>query len=345
MGGGKQAAGSVASATIYTAGRVTTNALAWTQSLAAMAIQVAAMKWLMDKQTSQYDKISKKQISYLEEAVDQFMVMLENQIVPMMQDAYPDVPQAAEYTPVDPELLAYNTFVSNLKNQEKGYEMIAAMNNTARLNYRARLYLLSPLAVECVNLEGVQIKAMMQGKASNDDIMEIFESVDDNALATGRIGNMGRQTAAALGVTRMRLQAAGREALHAHLAGLNANVAPIAAEARLEDYFLKPQNVLGFAIQQMELIQQSTQNLYNTKAQKPPYRMGIIKAKMNAMMAQLQLLANRGNLVNQFVPNTAAVFGPMIQNFLSQFQDQTRVDRAAEWAHPAGPEQAPVGDI
>lgn len=345
MGGGKQAAGSVAAATIYTAGRVATNAVAWAESLIAVGIQVAAMKWMLNKQKKSYDEISTKQIRYLEDAVDQFMLMVNNELIPAIPGAYPEVPKAAEYVPVDVDSMTFQTFMSDLNSTRQGHTMIEALNNSIRNNYRARLFLLSPTILDALTKEAAQIHSLLDGCAPNSDIMEVFTDVNDNALATGRIGNMAGMTAAALGITKLRLQAAGRDALHRHLQGLNANVSPISAEARLAEYFVKPENKIGFALQQGQLIQNSMQNLFNTMAQKPPARKAIITAKMQAAMAKLQLEANRGNLVNHYVPNYAGLFGPAIQSFMSQFQTPTQVDKAAEWAHPAGPEQAPVGDI
>lgn len=345
MGGGKQAAGSVAAATIYTAGRVTTNALAWAESLVAVGIQVAAMKWMLDKQKKSYDEISTKQIRFLEDAVDQFMLMVNNELIPAIPDAFPDVPKAAEYVPVNVDDLTYQSFMTDLNATRPGYMMIEALNTSVRNNYRARLFLLSPTILDALAKEAAQVHQLLDGCLDNSDIMEVFCDVNDNALATGRIGNMAGMTAAALGATKLRMQAAGREALHRHLQGLNANVSPLTAEARLTEYFVKPENKVGFAIQQGQLIQNSLQNLFNTMAQKPPARRAIITAKMQAAMAKLQLEANRGNLVNHYVPNYAGLFGPAMQSFMAQFQQPTKVDKAAEWAHPAGPEQAPVGDI
>lgn len=345
MGGGKQAAGSVAAATIYTLGRTTTNALAWAESLVAIGIQVAAMKWMLDKQKRSYDEISNKQIKYLEDAVDHFMLMVNTELIPAIPGAFPEVPQAAEYVPVNVDDITFQTFTADLNATRQGALMIDALNTTVRNNYRARLFLLSPTILGALAREADQINSLLDGCADNSDIMEIFTDVNDNALATGRIGNMAGMTAAALGATRMRLQAAGREALHRHLQGLNVNVSPISAEARLSEYFSKPENKVGFAIQQGQLIQNSMQNLFNTMAQKPPARKAVITAKMQAAMAKLQLEANRGNLVNHYVPNYAGIFGPAMQSFMSNFQQHTQVDRAAEWAHPAGPDATPLADI
>lgn len=336
FGSGYAVAGShVAAAGIYSAARLGSNALSWAKSLAAITLQAGVMYKLMDKQKQSYDKISKQQIAYLEEAVHQYVLSINNDLIPKMEEAYPDVPIAAEFVPVNPAKLTFDTLVQNLENQPKGFEMIEAMNNYHRLSYRSRLFFLSPLAIECISLEGVQIKALLQGKIPNDDVMEVFTDIADNAFATGRMGNMGRQTAAALGITKLRLQAGGREALHNHLQSLNANVSPIAGEARLEDYFQKPANMLAFALQQQELIQNSLQNLNNTRAQKPPHKLAELQAKMQMTMARLQLLANRGNLVNQYVPNFAGIFGPSFQTFMSQFQNQN--DRASEFAPAEGP--------
>lgn len=345
MGGGKQAAGAVAAATIYTSGRTVTNSLAWAQSLVAIGIQVAAMKWMLDKQKKSYDEIAKKQINYLEDAVDQFMLFVDTQLVPAIPDALPEVPRAAEYVPTDPDDLTYRNFIANINSTPQGTMMIDAINTSARNNYRARLFLLSPTILDALVKEAGQINDLLDGRIPQSDVMEAFTDVADNALATGRIGNMGSMTAAALGVSQLRLQAAGREALHRHLQGLNTNVSPVASEARLEEFFIKPENAVGFAIQQGQLIQNSMQNLFNTMAQKPPARKAIITAKMQAAMAKLQLEANRGNLVNHYVPNYAGIFGPAMQSFMSQFEKKTDVDTAATWAHPAGPDVTPVSDI
>jgi hypothetical protein len=340
MGGGKsQAAGSVAAATIYTGGRITTNALAWVQSLAVAGLQVAALKALLDRQKGHYDDIANQQIGFVEQAVNDYLLTLNNDLLPSFPDAFPDVPQAAPYVPVDVQLVGFNQMVENLANIAKTEEYTVRVNHLARYNYLARMAILSPGFLNNIQQAAYQIGDLLHGRMPTGDVVEILTSQAEQDCLTGRIGASHKTTHRNLGISRLRAQAVGRNELAKHAQMLNNDVSPISAEATIHQQMISPANRLALAIQESQLIQQSLQNIYNTAAQKAPYKLAQVNAKMQAAIARLTYSANKGNMVNQFVPNYAAVFGPALQSLTGSLMTD-KVDKAGEWQHPAGPEQA-----
>lgn len=338
MGGKAQAAGIVAASGIYTGGRITTNALAWAQSLAVAALQIAALKAMLDKQKGAYDDIANKQVGYVEQAINQYMLDLNNNLIPTFQDAYPDVPQAAPYTPVDTSAVVFNQMVENITNMPKTEEYMLRANHIQRTNYLTRLAFFSPGFLSNVQSAAYQITDLMAGKLSTEDAIEVLTDEAEQAAMLGRLGNCGKTTRRSLGISRMRSQKAGRDELTAHIGMVNA-FSPLNGEVTFEQQMIRPENRMALALQESQLLQNSLQNIYNTAAQKPPYKLAELQAKMSAAIARLTYFANRGNLASQFVPNYAAVFGPAIQSALGSLGAVGYNNKADTTTHPAGPEQ------
>ncbi len=107
----------------------------------------------------------------------------------------------------------------------------------------------------------------------------------------------------------------------------------------MHELMLKPEYRIGFALQTNQLIQQSLQNVYNAAAQKPPAKLAELQAKLAKLQTVLVYSANKANMTNQFVPNYAAAFQPMLNSLFSGMQRRTEPEKAANYSHPAGPEQ------
>ena len=78
---------------------------------------------------------------------------------------------------------------------------------------------------------------------------------------------------------------------------------------------------VGLALTQAQLIQNSLQNKNNQLAQKDPHLMAELRVKMDRLLLKLQHEANKGTLVNQFVPNYAAILQPQIQSIAQAIGD------------------------
>lgn len=318
---GKSATSGVAAAGIYSSARIATNTLSWVKSALVVAAQSALLKSLLDKQKSAYDDISNRQIQYVERALNDYILTINNDLLPTFKAAFPEVPQAIPYTPVDAAQITFDAMVQNIANLPKTSEYVQQVNYLHRSNYIARLVQLSPGFLTNVQTAALTIKNLLEGTLPVGDIIEITTDSAEAAAMTGRIGST-RFTARALGLSRLRMQAVGRAALVEHLAMLNAHVSPVAAEVTLDQQMIQPANRLSLALQQAQLIQNSLQNIANTAAQKPPHLLAELQTKLQTTIARLNLEANKGNMVNQFVPNYAAVLGPAMNNVLEGLNKQ-----------------------
>lgn len=322
MGKAASAAGSIATAGTYVGGRIATNTLSWVKTGLVVAAQAALLKALLDKQKHSYDDISSKQIGYVERALNEYILDVNNNLLPTFKNAYPDVPQAIAYEPVVPELMVFDQMVENIRNLPKTSEYIQQVNYLHRANFVARMVQLSPDFLTNVRLTSYQIRDLLEGRLPVGDVVEVMTDTAEMAALTGRIGAGYKTTARNLGISRLRMQAAGRAAFVEHLAMLNRDVSPISSEASLDQQMISPTNRMNLALQQAQLIQNSLQNAANIAAQKSPHLLAELQTKLQTTIARLQFSANKGNMVNQFVPNYAAVLGPAMNNVLDGINKQ-----------------------
>jgi hypothetical protein len=119
--GGKSAAGTVAAAGIYTGGRIATNALTIGQAFLVAGAQIAAMKWMIDKQQNMWDHVAAKQINCVEVALNEFVLAIDA-LMPLFKEAYPDVPVAARFVKVSPQEEQFQQMVDDIYNMPTSAE-------------------------------------------------------------------------------------------------------------------------------------------------------------------------------------------------------------------------------
>lgn len=320
---------------IYTGGRITTNSLSWLKTGAVVAVQAALLKQMLDKQKSAYDNIAWQQRNYVETALNNYLLDLNNNLIPTFADAYPEVPVAAPYAPVDYQVEQFSAMVASIQNLPKTAEYVKSSNYLLRTDYIARQVLLHSDWVRDVKLMSMQLGLLLAGKLPTGDVVEILSDTAQQACLTGRIGNTRKTTLRNLGISKLRAEDAARKGFHEHWGALAGSVMPFQGEATLEAQMLNPNNRMALAIQQAQLIQNSLQNINNTAAQKPPFRLGVLQAKMNAAIARLTYDANKGNMVNNFVPNYSAVLGPAMSNVFDGINKQIGGVSDEHDRHPA----------
>ncbi len=213
MGGKAQAGASVAAATIYSAGRAVDTALSWAQAAAIAGIQATVMYSLLDKQKGHYDAISHKQLQYVEAAINQYILDLNNNIIPLFADAYPEVPKAAEFEAPDPTLIQYQQMVDNIANATKTDEYVRLTNGFHRQGYEARAEMLSPGFMVSLRKASVQIGELIDGRLPQGDLVELLTDIQEQACLTGRVGAVRKTTIRKLGLTQLRVQQLGRDEL------------------------------------------------------------------------------------------------------------------------------------
>lgn len=312
ISGAASAAGAVAAAGVYTAGRIATNALTIGQAFVTAASQIAAMKWMIDKQQDQWDHVAAKQIKCVEVALDQFTTSVGD-LLPTFQAAYPDVPVAARFVAVSPQQEQFNAMVDNILNAPKSAEYMVAANHWHRINYMSRVELLSPGFTEAFARHMRQVEDLMNGQVPVDEVISITTDDAENAAMAGRIGNMRMQTYASLGIRRLQMQQLGRDELGRRFDWMQ-RMSPVETEVTLNDLMVKPERRLAFALEQAQLLQNDLQNANNAAAQKSPYIMAQLQTKLQQVIATLSFNANKANMQNQFVPNFPGIFGPTISN-------------------------------
>lgn len=322
------AAGTTAAAGIYTAGRVSTNIATVVRSAITAAAQIRATKWMIDRQEEMWDHVAHKQINCVEVALNEFIRGVDV-LLPTFKDAYPEVPVAARYVAVDPQVEQYNAMVSNIINVPKSAEYMIAANHWHRLNFQARAELLSPgFTIHFATYMG-QIGTLLAGQLPVDEAVGVTTSVAENAAMLGKVGNTRMLTSKALGIRRLQIQSLGRDELSRRV-DLMQKLSPVEVETTLDDMMIKPERRLQIALEQAQILQNDLQNVNNAIAQKRPHLMAELQTKLQLATARLQFNANKANMQNQFVPNISAVFGPAVNSLMKSVTDSFSYEKDSD---------------
>ena len=284
-------------------------------NLAMPALQAAATILILQYQKKQYDDVADKRIDLICAAVNKYTNSLDALISSgVFTKAFGRVPDAVLYEAVNPSAEQIATINDNLKALPEGRRQIEAVNRLTENNDIARMVVLDPRYLKNINLEGSQISDLLAGKLPIDDVIEVVTDVAENAAMLGRIGNTKGMTMRSLGVSRLRSQAVGRQASERLAAKLNRDVSPISRQTSLVDILQTPSQRMALALTQNQLLQQSLQNAANADAAGDPAVYAELQANLQKANNRLGVEANKGNMINQFTPNYAAILQPQIQS-------------------------------
>lgn len=296
------------------------NVFSWVQALLVPGVQAAANILLMEKQKSDYEDIVRVQRNLLDAAVSQYTSGIDA-LIPLFNDAYPEVPQAAEYVPVDACCVQRATIECNISTTGRAD---IYTRNVSRLHEQSaitRAIVFDPRFLVSMDLASVQINDLLRGKSSVGDLVDVLTDNAELAALTGRIGGTRRSTARDLGLSKMRAQAAGRSELRQHHAFISQSVSPLNRMGDIREMMQTPAQRIALALTQAQLIQNSLQNLYNQQAQKDPHLLAELQTKIQKVITKLQFQANKATLVNTFVPNYAAILQPMVKSVAQAIGD------------------------
>jgi hypothetical protein len=296
------------------------NVFSWAQALLVPGIQAAANILLMEKQKSDYDSIVSQQRSFLDAAVSQYINGIDA-LIPLFDDAYPDVPQAAEYVPIDACCIQRATIECNIATMPRADVYASSLSRYHEQSSVVRAITFDPRFLVSMDLASVQISDLLRGKLPVGDVVEILTDNAELAALTGRIGATRRTTARDLGLSKLRSQAAGREELRSHHSFISQSVSPLSRLGDIRDMVQTPAQRIALALTQAQLIQNSLQNLYNQQAQKAPHLMAELQTKIQKVITRLQFQANKATLVNTYVPNYTAILEPMVKSVASAIGD------------------------
>jgi hypothetical protein len=285
-----------------------------TVQLLVPALQAAATLIILDKQKDLYDDIADERVALINSAVSNYVSGMDALITAGLVDqSFGTVPDAALYVPVDSRQATFDAINENLQNIPAAERHIAAVNRMNEQNDIVRMVAFSPEYLHLAHKNSSTIRDLLNGKLPIDEVVNVLTDEAEQAALTGRIGNTCRRTHRSLGLSRLSMQRAARVEMANSINMANA-VSPIQRQQGIQDMLTRPADRIALALTQAQLIQQSLQNFNNAAAAGDPSRFGELQIKMQKLTARLGQEAQRGNLVNQFVPNYAALLQPQIQS-------------------------------
>lgn len=282
----------------------------WAKSLLLPGLQALANIKVIDRQKKQYDNITADQRQLLDDAIDWYFDRIDD-VLPTLNAAYPDVPRAAEYVPVDPCKVVRDNIECNLGRITSANGLVQTINRMHQQAAFTRAVVLDPRWWVNVELYAVSLNSLLKGEIDQGDLMDLTTGTAEMALATGRVGATRLSGQRRLGIERLRRQHEGRSELRRQVE-MSARIFPSAKSASVEDFMVKPEQRIALALTQAQLIQNSLQNVYNQQAQKQPYRLAAVNLRLEKIINRLQMRVSRANLQNTFVPNYASIFQPQI---------------------------------
>lgn len=311
--------GEAATAAAY----VASNIYSWSEAKQMPKRQAEANKKVLALQKAHYKEITDEQRTKVTAALNiylkQIQNMLKNEFIAglgsnVFQNAFPDVPKAAEYVPVDPCCEQGNTIECNISRTQRADDYVRYVNRLHERNDLIHALATDPRFMVTLDIQSKSIQDLTRGILPVGDVVEVMTDVAEQASLIGRIGNTKRTTARDLGISKLRAQAAGRREFREATAWANSVVSPIERQASIVSMMLTPQQRIELALHQSQLIQQSLQNKNNALAQKAPFRMAKLQMHIQKIITELQSRMNAAMLTNNYVPNYAATVIPKLDN-------------------------------
>lgn len=308
-GGGD--AGQAIAAGLY----VASNVFSWSEAKKMPERQADANKKVLELQKAHYDAIAKEKRDILRAGVGQW----ESDINALLdgadfEEAYPEVPRAAEYVPVDPCCEQSAAIECNMDKVARADEFYRYVNRMHEQNDLIHALAFDPCFNVNLDIQAKSIQANMRGLHDTGDVVDILTDNSEQAALTGRIGNTRKTTARDLGISKMRLKAQGREEFRQATTWFNSSVSPLSRQGDIREMMVRPSERISLALSQAQLIQQSLQNKNNALAQKSPFLMAKLQTRIQNLITKLQMKLNEAMLVSDFVPNYASIVAPKIDN-------------------------------
>ena len=285
--------------------------LSWVAAAGIPALQAIANIKVLGKQKDFYDDIFSEQRRLVEIALARYCDCIEN-LIPLMKDAYDDVPQAAEYVPIDPSKVVGTAIRGNTENLPDAEEYAACVNRLHEQQAILRGIALDPRYVSSADLHSISVNDLLRGVLSRSDTMNVMTDVAESAALNGRIGGVAHLTRRSLGLSMHEAQRQGREAHRGWLTTLNQDVQPVQRQVNLVTLAQTPQDAIAVNLTQAQLVQNSLQNLFNQQSKKPPHRLAELGLRVDKCVNELSANMAKVSLTNTFVPNFAAAIQPAI---------------------------------
>ena len=305
-------AGEAGAAAIYAA----SNVFSWSEARQMPKRQAAANKEVIALQKQHYDEIYERIKSETVGAISKYIADTDALIYSdEFVDAFPDVPEAAEYVPVDPCCEQLSTIECNISTADRADALARYVTRLHEQNDLAHALSHNPYFLTDLDMMMQGIQALMRGTLPVGDVVEIVGDAAEQAALTGRVGNTKKRIARDLGISKLRAQAAGRREFREATSWANSDVTPLQRVMDVRSMQTGPGERIALALSQAQLIQNSLQNKNNALAQKDPYLMARVQATISKHVTELQMRASAAMMQNTFVPNYAATIVPKYDNY------------------------------
>lgn len=302
--------GEAVSAALYLA----SNIYSWSQANQMPQRQADANKKVLELQKKHYDAIAKEKRDIIRAAVGDWEIDVNELLGGVdFEEAYAEVPRAAEFIPVDPCCEQSAAIECNMDKIIRTDEFYRNVNRRHEQNDLIRVLSFDQSFLVNLDIQNKSIQNNMRGILDTADVVDILTDNAEQAALTGRIGNSRKTTARDLGISKMRMKASGRAEFR-ETTNWFGSISPLSRQGDLRGMMLDPSQRIQLALQQAQLIQNSLQNKNNALAQKEPFLMAKLQTRLQNLITKLQMKANEAFLSNDFVPNYASIVAPKLEN-------------------------------
>ena len=325
---------------------VASNIYSWQEAKKMPDRQAEANKKVLRLQKEQYDALSKEQRDILAAAINTYMAEVNTLLEgDDFENAFPDVPEAAEYVPVDACCVQGSTIECNISHTQRADDYVRYVNRLHEQNDLVHALAGDPRFLVTLDIQSKSINDLTRGILPVGDVVEVLGDNAEQASLVGRIGNTRKTTARDLGISKLRAQAAGRREFREATAWFNSSVSSIQRQLSIPMMMMAPQERVQLALHQSQLIQQSLQNKNNSLAQKDPYKMGELQTKLQQIITKLQAKSSEALLVNTHLPNAALMVpAPTMDNITGIVGSIGQAIQSAQQSHfYGGPSQSQEG--
>lgn len=314
---------------------VASNIYSWSQARKMPDRQAAANNKVLTLQKQQYDALTKEQRAILSAAINNYMTEINTLLDSGdFEAAFPDVPEAAEYVPVDACCIQGSTIECNISHSQRADDYVQNINRLHEQNDLVHALAGDPRFLVTLDIQSKSINDLSRGVLPVGDVVEVLSDNAEQAALTGRIGNTRKTTARDLGISKLRAQAAGRAEFREAAAWFNTSISSIQRQLSIQTMMMSPQERVQLALHQSQLIQQSLQNKNNALAQKAPHLMAKLETKLQQIITRLQAKSSEALLVNTHLPNPAlTVPAPRMDNITGIVGSIGQAIQAAQQSH------------
>lgn len=327
-------AGEAVSAALY----VASNIYSWSEAKKMPKLQADANRRVLEMQKEHYDAISAQQRGILAAAINEYLNNIDSLLNGFdFETAFPEIPEAAEYVPVDACCLQGSTIECNISHVDRADAYVRFVNRRHEQNDFLHAISGNPTFMVDLHIQSTSIQDLMRGRLPVGDVVEVLGDNAEMACLAGRIGNTRKTTARDLGISKLRAQAAGRREFRETTVWFNSAVSPMGRQADIREMMQKPQERIAIALQQAMLIQNSLQNRNNELAQKDPYLLAKLQTRIQRDITRLQAKSSEALLVNTNVPNYGLTVVPKLNNISGLVGSIGQAIKQANLSHFFGP--------